>query len=167
MVSQPPASPAVASPKGGAVASINRVLGIVIIVTVLGAAGYTVLQLLGVPAATPSAPGLAPADLPPVGQIWFGTSFDPTTFAVSGRATTFTSGTTVALVAHSPRSIGSGEGNLRITLDGQTINNSALQIAGEGELYGVTYPLPVPGTYTFAITDLGGNVLASGSVTAR
>ncbi|MGO9208218.1 MAG: hypothetical protein ACLQBX_18920, partial [Candidatus Limnocylindrales bacterium] len=105
-------------------------------------------------------------NVPPVGDIWFGSSFDPSTFAVAGITTSATPGSTVALVAQLPRSISSGQANLRGSLAGNVILNQALNVSGSGDLFGTTVgPLNLPGMYTYQIVDVGGDVLASGTLT--
>ncbi len=110
--------------------------------------------------------GGSAGNIPPTGQMWFGTSFDPNTFAVSGRTSTTTKGTTVAAVATLPRSVSSGDINMRVSLDGTVIGVQQISMTGSGELFGVTLgPYFVGGAYKYDILDLGGNVLASGSLT--
>lgn len=110
--------------------------------------------------------GAVGADVPPVGSIWFGTSFDPSSFAMQGRASTATTGSTVALVAHLPRSVSGGEVALRVTVDGQPLGTTTINFSGSGELVGLTYTLAFPGAYAFTVADVGGNALASGTLTA-
>lgn len=110
--------------------------------------------------------GGSAGNIPPPGQIWFGNAFDPDTFAVSGRTTTVGSGQAVVLVAQFPRSVSSGEINLRTSIDGTLIGNQNVSMQGSGELFGVSIgPFYGAGSYRYEITDLGGNVLASGTLT--
>jgi hypothetical protein len=105
-------------------------------------------------------------NVPPVGSIWFGSSFDPSTFAMSGVTTTTPPGSTVALVAQLPRSISSGQATMRVSLEGNVILNQTLNMSGSGQLFGTTVgPLNLPGTYTYQIVDVGGNVMATGTLT--
>jgi hypothetical protein len=111
------------------------------------------------------------SDAPPNGQIWFGSTYDTSTFALSGQTTSIPVGSGVALVAALNRSAGANE---RLTIDA-TIAGTQLPIgfgtmnAGddlladhvEGGLF------PLPGTYLIQIQDAGGNVLASGTLTVH
>ncbi len=114
-----------------------------------------------------TSPGGTAGSIPDAGQIWFGSSFDTSTFAVAGTTTTATVGQSPVLVAHLTRSIGSGDANYRVYYDSTMITNQALPLSkGSGELYGSTLsPLLLAGTYKYEITDVGGNVLASGTLT--
>lgn len=109
--------------------------------------------------------GVASANVPPVGEIWFGSSFDASTFELRSKTSSGSVGQTFALVAHLSRAISTGEANLRISLDGTTAVNQAIQASGSGELFGLTYSPPVSGSYRFEITDVGGSILASGTIT--
>jgi hypothetical protein len=56
--------------------------------------------------------------------------------------------------------------NLRLSLDGTVILNQNVVMQGGGELFGSTVgPFTLAGTYLYELTDLGGNVLARGSLT--
>jgi hypothetical protein len=139
------------------------IVGIAILV-----AGFLALSS-GVILRSPGAPGIisTSTNLPPVGSIWFGQSFDTTTFEIRSRAFSTPAGQAIALVAQLPRSVASGTANIRISLDGTIIVNQALNSQGEGELFGMTYVPPVAGHYVVEITDIGGTVLANGSIDAR
>ena len=105
-------------------------------------------------------------NIPPTGQIWFGSSFDPSAFALSGITTTARTGTTVALVALLPRSISTGTASMRVSLNGTLVVNQAVTMTGSGDLFGTTVgPFTIPGTYKYELADLGGNLLASGRLT--
>jgi len=46
--------------------------------------------------------------------------------------------------------------------------NQALAMTGSGTYVGTTYgPLSLPGTYLLEVTDIGGTVLASGTLTVE
>lgn len=107
------------------------------------------------------------ADVPPAGDIWFGTAFDPNTLAISGRTDTVSTTEVFAFVGTLPSAMDGSEVNIRIAYDGQQVSNQEANATGSGEVFGFTYgPLFEPGTWTFEMTDIGGNVLASGDVTA-
>lgn len=110
---------------------------------------------------------VAAKDIPPAGQIWFGQSFDPQTFALTGQRTTVGTQEPVALVAHLTKPI---EGNvtIRASLGGALIGSAPIEVTGSGEVFGyVLGALVTPGEYRYDIVDIGGNVLASGIVTAQ
>lgn len=112
-----------------------------------------------------SGPGPVNADLPPAGSIWFGASFDTTTFHVNGQRTTFKVGDPLALVGHLTRTVNPGEAILRIVVDGIQVANETISLSGgASNVIGVTYATPFNGTYAFTMTDIGGNTLASGTI---
>ena len=140
---------------------LQVIAGVVVLLIVVGAV-FLVLKG-GLPGA--SAGGTA-GNIPPVGQIWFGASFDTTTFALSGITTSTPTGATVALVAQLPHSVASGDLNLRVSLDGTVILNQNVTVKGSGELFGSTVgPFVAAGTYGYELVDVGGNALASGTLT--
>lgn len=115
------------------------------------------------------APGSASSSaLPPAGEIWFGESFDTETFELSGRTDTVGTTETFAFVGTLPRSVQGDELSIRAAWNGQQVFNDAANVEGSGDVFGFTYgPLFEPGTWTIEIADVGGNVLASGSVEAE
>jgi hypothetical protein len=73
-------------------------LGLIVIVAIAG-----IVELLknGSLATGPSpASGAVLPDVPPVGQVWFGSSFDPDTFAIRGRTTTVAASAPFSMVGH-------------------------------------------------------------------
>lgn len=145
------------------ISPVQFVAGLVVLAVVLAGA---VLMIRGGISSGPTVP--ASADLPPVGQIWFGSTFDPSTFSLSGITHSVANGATVALVGHLPRSISTGQANLRVSIDGQAVVNQAVNMTGSGDLFGTTVgPFSVPGTYMYEIVDVGGNDLASGTLTVN
>lgn len=138
------------------------VIGAVIALVVVALIGAWQLGLF---ARLTSSAGTA-GNIPPTGQIWFGSSFDPSTFALSGITTTARTGTTVALVARLPRTVSSGDVNMHVSLNGTLVLNQPVAMTGSGDLFGSTVtPFVVPGTYKYELVDVGGNVLASGTLT--
>jgi hypothetical protein len=165
----PPAAAPVSPPAQGAKPAKSTPTRVkVLLLLVLGLGAYAASQsgiLTG--GGLPSIGGVS-TNVPPSGQIWFGTSFSPDTFAMTGRTTTAKVGGTVAAVATLPRAVSSGEINMRITLDGTIlgVQNITMAGSGSGELVGVTLgPYFIGGEYDYAILDLGGNVLATGRLT--
>jgi hypothetical protein len=127
-----------------------------VVLLVVGAGGFFITRQSGVQ------PG---SNLPPAGTIWFGTSFDTTTFAISGQASSFVQGDRVAMVAHFSWMITGGQ-SVNVIVDGVTVKSGSAS-ASDYDLYGITLSsasLPT-GTHAFEIDDVGGNPLASGTVT--
>lgn len=117
-----------------------------------------------------TAPRVGPAaNLPPAGTIWFGSSFDSSTFEIRGQTSTATVGQTFAMVGHLTREVSFDQLNIRISLDGTTYANQQAQVAGSGtgDVFGFTYLPPIAGSYRFDLTDIGGSVLASGTIVVR
>jgi hypothetical protein len=107
---------------------------------------------------------VAPENLPPAGTIWFGTSFDTTTFALSGQAASFGAGAQVALVAHLSAKVPEGQATT-LVFDSYPVPTAAAPSGGM-DVYGWVIPsvLLTVGEHTVTIRDVGGNVLASGTV---
>ncbi len=106
--------------------------------------------------------------LPPAGSIWFGGTFDSQAFRLSERLTTVPAADGFALLAHLNRSGSSTELSLRASLNGAVVASQGVQWQGYGDAWwGRHGPLGEPGAWTLELVDLGGSVLASGSVTAK
>lgn len=107
-------------------------------------------------------------DIPPVGQIWFGDSFNTTTFAIAGRKTAVGVQDPFSFVAHLPRSVDGSEIVFRVLYNGALVVTQAANVQGSGDVFGFSPgPLSAAGSWTYQLTDIGGNVLASGTVTAQ
>lgn len=156
-----PATPAAVPASGSPQVSKRLIVGAVI-VAVLGILAWQTGLL-----ARLTAQGGAAGNIPPAGEIWFGTSFDPTTFAISGKTSSARVGSTPVMVAQLTRAVTSGQVNVRISWNGQVIANQNVSIQGtSGELLGSSIgPFQFAGTYLYELTDLGGNRLASGTLT--
>ncbi len=107
------------------------------------------------------------ANVPPAGSIWFGSSFDTKSFEIRDRANSFTSGARVALVAHLSQTVPAGYA-ATIDIDGYSTPTSVAPSAGM-DSYGVVIPSAflTPGIHHVRVSDIGGNELASGSLTVR
>lgn len=130
------------------------------------------LLITSVPLATgPARAGaLDPDNVPPVGIAWFGTAYDGRTLQLASRDTAFTTGSTVAVVAHLTVPIASGRGVVRVDRSGTQMASNTLNMpgAGEGDVVAWTLALPVAGSYHLSVVDSAtGAVLASGDLTAR
>jgi hypothetical protein len=118
------------------------------------------------PPAYVSVPTFAPdANYPPAGVIWFGSSFDATTFAVHDQADSFAVGVQVALVAHSSQLIPEGK-KATLSFDGYDFQTQ-VATAGGFDTYGMVIDsvFLTPGKHTAILKDLGGNELARGTLT--
>jgi hypothetical protein len=111
---------------------------------------------------------VSPENLPPAGTIWFGSNFDPNTFAIAGRLASVTTNQGFSFVAHLTRPIDASAMGMRISWNGQVVATNAVNAKGTGDVWGFT-PAPIfsAGTWKYELTDVGGNVLASGSITVN
>jgi hypothetical protein len=110
---------------------------------------------------------VAAQDIPPAGGIWFGKSFDPTTFVLTGKHSSVGTQEPSAFVAHLTKSI-EGTVTVRASLDGTFVGATDVPLTGSGQVMGLTLgALVTPGQWTYDVVDVGGNVLASGTVTAQ
>ena len=109
-----------------------------------------------------------PAGLPPAGTIWFGSGFDPDTFAISSRLTSVTTNQPFSFVAHLTRSLDASAMGIRISWNGQDVPANAANARGTGDVWGFTPgPLYSAGAWKYELTDIGGNIVASGTITAK
>lgn len=107
------------------------------------------------------------ANLPPAGVIWFGSSFDPTTFDIHGKTGTISATQAFSAVAHTTRSMKGSDMSIRISFNGTAVASSAVTWQGEGDIWGFSRSAVIaPGFWTYDLVDVGGNVLASGTITA-
>jgi len=159
---QAPTTAAPVAKKGG---GALRPILIFLVVGALGGLGYTALQNQSIVPSLGGGP--TSANLPPAGVVWFGASFDSTSFAIRSQTSTGSAGQTFALVAHLRQTTDMSNANLRISLDGTTYVNRAVGLSGSGDVFGMTYTPPVAGTYRFDVADVGGTVLATGTIVVR
>jgi hypothetical protein len=105
------------------------------------------------------------SDRPTAGDIWFGSSYDTTTFAVHGRTTTATVSDSVALVA-ALSSPASDSVRIEITSKGHLPFVQPYAIGKNWDVVALMVPFgswgATTGTYSVTVTDTGGNVLAAG-----
>lgn len=126
---------------------------------------------------TPASPGVAAngsstpssvsrADLRPVGAIWFGSTVDPQTFAITGRLTTVTGQQEFSLVARLPQPMDGSTLAVRTWFNGRIAGSIPLGETGIGDIWGSSpRPLQSAGTWRFDMTDVDGNALATGTLT--
>lgn len=114
-----------------------------------------------------AAPAAARVDIPPVGVIWFGSSFDPQTFAISSRLTTVTAHQAFSFVAHLPGVMEATKLAIRTSFNDQLVATTPVNATGSGDLWGFSPgPLFAAGEWKYDLTDIGGNILATGTLTA-
>jgi hypothetical protein len=109
------------------------------------------------------------ANVPPVGQVWFGSSYSNETFELADRRTSIRVGDTIALVAHLSEHVGPGQAQVAAFRDGVIVASETVNsIGGSGDLLaGRLTPLQLPGTYRLTITNAAGHELATGTFTAN
>jgi hypothetical protein len=106
------------------------------------------------------------ADIPPPGAIWFGSTVDPQTFAITGRLTTVIAQQQFSLVARLPTPSDGAQLGVRTWFNGGIVGSIALGETGIGDIWAASPgPLPAAGTWRFDLVDVEGNVLATGTLT--
>jgi len=112
-----------------------------------------------------SSGGVQATNLPPAGTVWFGTSFDTTTFVIAGQASSFPQSGQVALVARLSKMVPGGQ-PVNLLVDG-IVMKSAAASSSDYDAFGSTLTAAqmTTGSHAVTVTDAGGNLLASGSVT--
>lgn len=115
----------------------------------------------------PFSGGISAADVPPAGDIWFGTSFDPTTFEIAGKTSSVAVNEPFSIVAHTTRRTNMNELLIRNYWDGTLYLTQPITSSGEGDVFGFTPgAIALPGSWKYELVDIGGSVLASGTVQA-
>ena len=157
----PPASPPPSAVPARQGTSTNAILAIG---AVLALAGLVIAFVL-VPRANV---GGASGNIPPAGEVWFGSSFDPNTLSLSGHTQTVGVQQGFAIVAHLSRPVDGSTMVLRIYFNGSLVTSRAANAKGTADVWGFSAgPLFQPGRWRWEFADIGGNVLASGEVTAQ
>lgn len=111
---------------------------------------------------------VAAADLPPSGTAWFGASFDPQTFVLSGRTSTVRLGQPIAVVGHLTRPSRDETLGFAIDLAGVQLSEPGERVSAGHDLVGVSIPgveVFEAGTLTVRIIDASGTTLAWGAIT--
>jgi hypothetical protein len=108
-----------------------------------------------------------PQGVPPIGSIWFGSSFDPRTFALSDRAERVREHQGFSLVAHLSRVTQGNSLKLLAWWEGKVVTTTAVTDERTADVWGFALgPVLNPGRWIYDLTDASGNVLASGSIYA-
>jgi hypothetical protein len=142
-----------------------QALLVVGIIGLLGVGAY--IGLLNPTTQLPISTTVSP-DVPPAGQVWFGQSFDPATFAISGRQTTVGANQPFSMVAHLTRTMDAAKLAIRAYFNDALVATAPVNATGSGDVFGFSPgPLYAAGSWRYDLVDVGGNVLASGSVTAQ
>jgi hypothetical protein len=114
----------------------------------------------------PTASSVTRADLPPVGAIWFGSTVDRQTFAITGRLTSVSGQQEFSLVAHLAQPMDGSTLAIRTWFNGRVVGSIPLGEPGMGDIWGSSpRPLQSAGRWRFDMTDVDGNVLATGELT--
>lgn len=143
---------------------------LVVAVIILAAAGASLLLGSARLASGPAvAANLVASEIPPTGELWFGSDFDQASFAMIGRSASARTGDTLAVVAHLTRAIGTGEASVVVRLGGTIMAVHALNLPGSGvgDIVGWTFVPPVAGEYRVAVTAPDGAILATGQLVAQ
>jgi hypothetical protein len=106
-------------------------------------------------------------DLPPAGAIWFGTSFDAKTLAITGKTTSIKLGTPAMAVVNVGKSVTVADLHLRFVVDGGKPNpNMDIKSDTVGATFGLKFgTIGTAGKWRFEVLDKGGKLLASGTLT--
>lgn len=105
--------------------------------------------------------------LPPAGIIWFGTTFDPDTLVLAKRITSVGATAPFSFVGHLTREMDGAKLVIRSYWNSKLVGTSSANGEGTSELWGFSPgPLFEKGKWKYELTDIGGNVLASGTITA-
>ncbi len=160
LVTAPPSS-AVAPTSGGRSTAEWIVIGLIIVAVVGGA--FVVLNNGRTPTLTTG----SSANIPPAGSVWFGDSFDSNTFEIRGRKSTVGTTEAFSFVAHLTDAMNSEDLAIRVSFDGQLVSSQRVDATGSSDVWGFSPgPLFAAGEWRYELTDIGGNVLASGTITA-
>lgn len=107
-------------------------------------------------------------DVPPAGQVWFGSSFDTETFVLVDRRTTLGANEPFSFVAHLTRSVDAKELVIRVSFNGSLVSSTTANATGTSDVWGFSPgPLFAAGEWRYDLTDIGGNMLATGTVVAK
>jgi hypothetical protein len=122
---------------------------------------------------TPQTPTPVPATqllIPSPGVVWFGETFDPETFSISGHTNSVGALDSFVWLAHLPGGVYEAtELVVRTSWNGSLVATEAVNGTwSPGDLIGSTGgPLFEPGQWEFNMVAPGGNVLATGFVTVE
>ena len=117
---------------------------------------------------TSSPPQSDGGSIPPTGTIWFGSSFDTTSNFLLGHADSLPLGKAVAFVAHLTRASTGEVVGLQLDVGGSPASLPGGQVISGADLIGEVLPAAAiyqAGTLTVRVVDVGGNMLAIGTVT--
>ena len=104
---------------------------------------------------------------PPMGEVWFGSSYDLETYEVRGRTDSVREDEHLAFVTQLESNVASDELMLRLSHAGEVVQQSVVDVPGNelSRLYGFEGPAPPRlGTWTFEFTDADGKVLSTGEI---
>ena len=103
----------------------------------------------------------------PVGEVWFGSSYDLETFEIDGRTDSVEEGAPLAFVTQLATGRAPRDLLLRLSHEIMVVQHERVEVEGttESRFYGFAGTAPPElGTWTFDFTDRDGNILATGKV---
>jgi hypothetical protein len=106
--------------------------------------------------------------MPPIGTIWFGSSFDTTSNSLQGRSDSLPLGKPVAFEAHLNRPSTGEVVGLQLDVGGSPATLTGGHVVAGANLFGEVLPATAvfqAGTLTVQVVDAGGNLLSIGTVT--
>jgi hypothetical protein len=143
---------------------MRRVRGAVLVVLLVGACSD----------AAPNAPApggssvTAPGELPAIAQVWFGSAFDPATFALTDKTTAAKKGAPLVAIGHLNAAKSPEEVSVDISTGGSVVKTLPVAAgpSGPSEIYGVDLTVAKlgAGTYIISFVDKSGRVLASKTI---
>lgn len=154
--------------------TLRKLVTVAVVVLVLGSAIAVADLVLPLSSGGGSLSGLSaspspPMEQPPAGTVWFGPSWDTTSFTMGAPFTSVPAGQQVTALAQLSQQINDvpvvtylDDGASKIAIATQPATTQ------EYDMLGLTVPafaIADPGTYTVTCQDIGGNVLASGTLT--
>jgi hypothetical protein len=150
-----------ASDEGGPEPTKPRAMGVRIALAAIAVVALVAFLAVSTGALPPRV-----GNMPPAGEIWFGTRYDPASLVLDDSWTTSPQGRPVAVVAHLVRP-STAKLSVTMTLDGSPIVATTIDVASghdfvalaPGSILG-----RVPGTWIVTIAD-GSGTLASGTLT--
>jgi hypothetical protein len=105
-------------------------------------------------------------DVPPVGTIWFGESFDPKTLELTGKTTSVGTGDPLVMVANVGKSVTVADLKVRESANGDKRPLLTIKSKAKGAVFGLEMNrIGTPGKWKYEILDTDGKVLASGTIT--
>lgn len=115
----------------------------------------------------PSSASVATGEVPPAGSIWFGDTFDSDpSSSKAGRRLLEQPGRSRSLLTSRDPSTHLSLA-IRVYYDGALVSSQGVDASGSSDIWGFSPgPLFAAGEWRYELIEIGGNVLASGTITA-